>query len=378
MRLCLLKWHRQVKKLVMLLMVVLVLLVKHKVSEGFEGSPDRTGCSTLPQNDFSLFYHILHQEHCFNVQYHKNNHLDQSFLPNLVQESCPGLSMGEQIKATTNNFIECSISRNDGNFRHCPPEKSCNRRDIVAIVAYHNLTNRLGPFLRHYNQLLGLNCDLSLIMSTTWFDHKTVLTEARAIMSRQSFSRFHVVFNNADLFSRGMFLNRGAKEAAELFRRDVLIFFTDIDVLATEPFLKRCKSLTIESQSVYFPIFWHQKNPHQKTSQRNFDLREDFTSDRNSSTGLWRVHSFGMLCIVNSDFNNLGKLDEIFAWGKEDVNFFLKALKSGIAIFRAKDEGLYHQWHQKKCSRADIQNTAAWHYWITGKNSCQLSLMKDK
>ncbi|XP_075248354.1 chondroitin sulfate N-acetylgalactosaminyltransferase 2-like [Convolutriloba macropyga] len=185
--------------------------------------------------------------------------------------------------------------------------------------------------------------------------------------------------DNSEQFSRGRLINTGAAKATKLFGPNVKLYFTDVDVFSTRTFLQRCKSFTLLSKSIYFPILWSQNRPREQNSQKNlnYKLENDFTFHDNSK-GRWQKYGYGMFCITDTDFNQLGKLDEFFSWGREDTNFARKALKSGLAIFRGRDPGLYHKWHPKHCSQADKENTAAWHYWITGINNCEQAMSTNR
>ena len=82
------------------------------------------------------------------------------------------------------------------------------------------------------------------------------------------------IFENESQFSRGRLRNNGAQDVYNIFGPDATIFFTDVDVIATLSFMRRCQILTIQSKSVYFPVLWSEKKS-DPMSNVEYDIRND-------------------------------------------------------------------------------------------------------
>jgi len=256
--------------------------------------------------------------------------------------------------------------------QNCPQLQPCLYAKLIAIVPYYNLPNRIQDFLFNFQILLSSMDNLELIISTSNKDTKVVRDALNEIIGSHLVKKIHLVINNVGDFSRGLYINRGAEKARQLYGPEVNLFFTDIDVLSSLPFLNRCQSFSMKNKSVYFPILWNQKKPQNNQTSiysRGIDFTRDFLFSEHLSTGDWRSSGSGMICINYSDFKKLGKFEEFLAWGMEDSSFLAKSLKSDLTILRGTDTGLFHQWHQKNCTDADVRNSLTWLSWLLGSLS---------
>lgn len=145
-------------------------------------------------------------------------------------------------------------------------------------------------------------------------------------------------------FSRAQALDLGASK----LQADDLMLFIDVDIVFTSSALNRIRLNTLPGRRLYFPIVFSQYDP-------KIVYGEDGKQDKfviNEISGHWRQYGFGIVSLYKKDYRTVGGFDlSIQGWGKEDVEFFEKAVKSGLDVFRAADRHLVHVYHEIECSR---------------------------
>lgn len=145
-------------------------------------------------------------------------------------------------------------------------------------------------------------------------------------------------------FSRARALDLGASK----LQANDLMLFIDVDIVFTSSALNRIRLNTLPGRRLYFPIVFSQYNP--KIVYSEAGQQDKFTI--NEISGHWRQYGFGIVSLYKRDYRTVGGLDlSIQGWGKEDVEFFEKAVKSGLDVFRAADRHLVHVYHDIECSR---------------------------
>ncbi|XP_067211865.1 chondroitin sulfate synthase 1 [Linepithema humile] len=145
-------------------------------------------------------------------------------------------------------------------------------------------------------------------------------------------------------FSRARALDLGASK----LHADDLMLFIDVDIVFTSSALNRIRLNTLPGRRLYFPIVFSQYDP--KIVYGEAGKQDKFTI--NEISGHWRQYGFGIVSLYKKDYRTVGGLDlSIQGWGKEDVEFFEKAVKSGLDVFRAADRHLVHVYHDIECSR---------------------------
>lgn len=145
-------------------------------------------------------------------------------------------------------------------------------------------------------------------------------------------------------FSRARALDLGVSRQ----QPDDLMLFIDVDIVFTGSALNRIRLNTLSGRRIYFPIVFSQYDP--KVVYGDVRKQDKFTI--NEISGHWRQYGFGIVSVYKSDYRTVGGLDlSIQGWGKEDVEFFEKAVKSDLDVFRAADRHLVHVYHEIECSR---------------------------
>lgn len=145
-------------------------------------------------------------------------------------------------------------------------------------------------------------------------------------------------------FSRARALDLGASR----MQADDLMLFIDVDIVFTSSALNRIRLNTLSGRRIYFPIVFSQYDPKVVYG----DARKQDKFSINEISGHWRQYGFGIVSLYKRDYRAVGGLDlSIQGWGKEDVEFFEKAVKSDLDVFRAADRHLVHVYHEIECSR---------------------------
>lgn len=145
-------------------------------------------------------------------------------------------------------------------------------------------------------------------------------------------------------FSRARALHTGVSRLTP----DDLMLFIDVDIVFTSAALNRIRLNTLSGRRMYFPIVFSQYDPkvvwHDVTRERDrFAINE--------IAGHWRQYGFGIVSLYKRDYVAVGGLDVLIqGWGKEDVEFYEKAVRSSVDVFRAADRHLVHVYHEIECS----------------------------
>ncbi|KAK2583356.1 hypothetical protein KPH14_009352 [Odynerus spinipes] len=156
-------------------------------------------------------------------------------------------------------------------------------------------------------------------------------------------ARIDVILGSGN-FSRANALHEGASKMKD----DDLLLFIDVDIVFTNFALHRIRLNTLMDKRIYFPVVFSEYDP-------KIVYGDSKKHDRYAITevsGYWRQFGFGIVSLYKKDYDAVGGLDlSIRGWGKEDVVFFEKVVKSKIEIFRAADRNLIHVFHDVECGK---------------------------
>jgi len=125
-------------------------------------------------------------------------------------------------------------------------------------------------------------------------------------------------------------------------KKQLLLFF-DPNYFLTETFIDHCLMNTIANKQVYFPVIF---------SLYNSEIADKLNIPRKSivsaETGFWNKYNYRVVCIYQSDYQNIGGFDTTLQSG-EDVNLFEKIRDSPLTIFRALEPYLVRPFMQRSC-----------------------------
>ncbi|XP_076643494.1 chondroitin sulfate synthase isoform X2 [Halictus rubicundus] len=220
---------------------------------------------------------------------------------------------------------------------------------VLPLAGRHEVFQR---FLQNYEEIC-LTSDQRTALLVVLYRHKTENTFNRTIDLIEQLKYKYRSARIDILPASGSFSRARALDlAASRLDNDDLMFFVDVDIVFTEPALYRIKANTLLGKQIYFPVVFSQYDPKIVGGKG----RDAFAIDETS--GYWRQFGFGIVSLYKQDYRTVGGFDlSIQGWGKEDVEFFEKAVKSSIKIFRAADRGLVHVYHEVECSKdlSDVQ-----------------------
>lgn len=155
-------------------------------------------------------------------------------------------------------------------------------------------------------------------------------------------AKIDVVLGSGE-FSRANALHEGASRMKD----EDLLFFIDVDIVFTSSALHRIRWNTIMNRRIYFPVVFSEYDP-----KIVWDGKKHEKYTVTEVAGYWRQFGFGIVSLYKKDYDVVGGFDlSIRGWGKEDVIFFEKVVKSKIEIFRAADRNLIHVFHDVECGK---------------------------
>ncbi|XP_063979175.1 chondroitin sulfate synthase 1 isoform X2 [Diachasmimorpha longicaudata] len=219
-------------------------------------------------------------------------------------------------------------------------------KSIRFILALSGRFQAFQRFLRNYEEIClmtGAKTELVVVL----YPHRTddsigsTIELIDRIRRKYSSARIEVISGSGN-FSRAQALNLGISQS----RDDDLMFFVDVDIVLKAAALQRIRLNTVIGRQVYFPIVFSQFDP--TIVRENSNTQDPFLI--NEFTGFWRQFGFGIVSLYKKDYLTIGGFDlSITGWGKEDVDFFEKAVKSKLNVFRAPDKHLVHVFHDVEC-----------------------------
>ncbi|XP_034178749.1 chondroitin sulfate synthase [Osmia lignaria lignaria] len=233
-------------------------------------------------------------------------------------------------------------------------EDPVNGKVIHFILPLSGRYEVFQRFLQNYEEIC-LTSGQKTTLFVVLYQHKTENSFNRTIdlieQMRYKYRSASIdVIPISGTFSRAKALNFGVSR----LKNDDLMLFIDVDIVFNEAALYRIRANTIFGKQVYFPVVFSQYDP--KIVYRQEKTRQD-TFSVNEVTGYWRQFGFGIVSLYKQEYKTVGGFDlSIQGWGKEDVDFFEKLIRSNIKIFRAADKDLIHVYHDIECSK-DLSGT---------------------
>ncbi|XP_017893539.1 chondroitin sulfate synthase 1 [Ceratina calcarata] len=283
-------------------------------------------------------------------------YLHQHFTGLEIRETVDGEEIDETLRNQRNNKSLQNIFRGgllnlSFNSEEKDPVKSKTIHFILPLSGKYEVFQR---FLQNYEEIClagGEKTSLLVVL----YPHRT---------EQNSFNRtidlieqLKYKYRSADInvipisgtFSRAKALDFGVSTLND----GDLMFFVDVDIVFLESALYRIRANTLLGRQIYFPVVFSQYDP--KLVQNAVGEQDAFII--NEKTGYWRQFGFGIVSLYKQDYKSVGGFDLLIqGWGKEDVDFYEKVIKSNVRIFRAADKNLIHVYHDVECSR-DLSRT---------------------
>lgn len=171
---------------------------------------------------------------------------------------------------------------------------------IILPLSYERL-DKLKSFLDRF-EILALE-DTRLTLSLVYFGEKGS-SEAQSMLNKLRSNKIQCkfIFLN-EAFSRGRGLQVGVDDWQ---KKDVILFFCDVDVIFNFEFLQRCRLNVEKGKRVYYPMVFSLYNPKVVYTMHGYQIpREDKQLVISKDTGFWRDFGYGMTCQYKSDFEKI-------------------------------------------------------------------------
>ncbi|KOC66565.1 Chondroitin sulfate synthase 1 [Habropoda laboriosa] len=285
-------------------------------------------------------------------------YLHQHFTGLEIRETVDGREIDEERRSERNDRTLQDIFRGgflnlNFNFEEQEEEDPVKSKIVHFILPLSGRYEVFQRFIQNYEEICltsGERTSLLVIL----YRHRTEDTFNRTI---DLIEQLKYKYRSASIdiipvpgtFSRARALNHGVSR----LNGNDLMFFIDVDIVFTEAALHRIRSNTLLGRQIYFPVVFSQYDPKivygYAKKQGTFAISE--------MTGYWRQFGFGIVSLFKQDYKSVGGFDlTIQGWGKEDVDFYEKVVKSNIKIFRSADKDLVHVYHEVECSK-DLSET---------------------
>lgn len=274
-------------------------------------------------------------------------YLHQHFTGLELRETVNGVEVQPRQKSedkSIHNLFHRSFLNLNFNSQEEDPVQSKVINFILPLSGRYEIFQR---FLQNYEDICLTSEKTSLLI--VLYQHKSENTFNKTI---DLIEQLKYKYRSANIevlpisgeFSRARALDLGASK----MQADDLMLFIDVDIVFTGSALNRIRLNTLPGRRVYFPIVFSQYDP--KVVYGDARKQDKFTI--NEISGHWRQYGFGIVSLYKNDYRTVGGMDlSIQGWGKEDVEFFEKAVKSDLDVFRAADRHLVHVYHEIECSR---------------------------
>lgn len=274
-------------------------------------------------------------------------YLHQHFTGLEIREVIDGTEVNSKAKSSSkslkNLFPDIFLGLSFSSRKNSDPLQSKIINFILPLSGRYEIFER---FLRNYEEVCikqGERTRLLVIL----FPHKKedsfnkTISLVSLLKYRYPSTQINVIENWGN-FSRAKALEIGVSK----MRNEDLMFFVDVDIVFTRSALIRIRLNTVINLRIYFPVVFSQYDPNIIYG----DKREKTEFMINDKSGYWRQFGFGIVTLYKADYRKVGGLDlSIQGWGKEDVDFFEKAVKSNLEVFRAPDRNLIHIYHGVEC-----------------------------
>jgi len=214
-------------------------------------------------------------------------------------------------------------------------------RFVVPISGYLK-RNKLTDFMKLYYQMcikLKKNCKMILVL----FDSTdTKVKSTRSYLKRyaKKYNNFisHIVYSGAK-FNR----TRGYNLGMSILREKELAVLLDHNTVVTRSFLERCRQYSIRGQQIYLPNVFKYYNmqyiyPNKKWSLHRHPIIRNH--------GHWGKST--VICIFNSDFNRVGKFEQIVKWELEP-ELIPTTSNLGISVIQSPDPGVTRVYEESNC-----------------------------
>ncbi|XP_044579709.1 chondroitin sulfate synthase 1 isoform X1 [Cotesia glomerata] len=237
-----------------------------------------------------------------------------------------------------------------------PEEDPVEDKTVHLVVPLSGRFKTFKRFIKNYEQVcLSTNAKTELLVIL--YPHKledsvdSTFNLVDSIKLKYKNAKIKILLDKDNLFSRAKALDLAIKH----LNNNDLVFFIDVDVAFTNEALQRVRLNTVINKKIYFPIVFSQYDPNyvyyfDKSNREKKKNQFGDLANLSEPMGYWRLFGFGIVSLYKRDYLKIGGFNlSIEGWGKEDVDFYEKSVRSYITVFRAPDPNLVHVYHKVTC-----------------------------
>ena len=213
---------------------------------------------------------------------------------------------------------------------------------VVPISAYLK-QKKLVDFMKLYYQMcikLKRNCKMIFVL----FDSMdSQVKSMRSYLKRyaRKYNNFikHVAYSSAK-FNR----TRGFNLGMSVFHEKELAVLLDHNTIVTRSFLERCRHYATRGQQIYLPNVFkyynmHYVYPHKKLTLHGYPITRIH--------GHWGRNT--AVCIYSSDFEKVGKFEQIAKWERQPELISSTSSRLGISVVQSPDPGVTRVYEESQC-----------------------------
>ena len=220
------------------------------------------------------------------------------------------------------------------------PWSTLTRSTRISMLVHINQHTEYSRFFSSFEEIcLKGYLKVSLHVSLTAFDGADKVIEEISLL-RSHYPTGDISYKLITQTARSYALHQVVPQNKE----ELLLFF-DPNYILTEIFIAHCLMNTIANKQVYFPVIFSLYNS-DITDRLNI-LRKSIVPEE---TGFWNKHNYRVVCIYQSDYQNVGGFDTSMQ-SREDVDLFEKIRKSPLRIFRALEPYLVQPFMKRSCQK---------------------------
>ena len=227
---------------------------------------------------------------------------------------------------------------------------------IICFTSQH--TDRLRHFMMRLEATLDHDQRIDLVgVLMKSVSEKQKQRKAQSVVDAKSiFSLYQSKYESASftIIETQALLSRSHAISIVLHecKPSQILFLADLDLSFNEAFLERCRSLPLQSQQVYFPIIFSERDPSFLASI-NHTLMEGTVSHH---TGHWLVESYHTACIYAGDLLATSTSSDMKGIQNE-VNIlevYQSLLDKGYEVIRGPDRQLKMVYNDQRTCESDM------------------------
>ena len=318
-----------------------------------------------------LLVYKKHKGKKMTIPVRRHAYLQQTFTAPEVTEDCD-LTVGNDAlqnddaeetgavlpskSSLLNIFHRTKSKRGSGNMNTSNPSTHIPTVHFIVPLADRHFT--FINFLANFEQVC-LQGDGHVSLAVMFFSEG--MDQGSSEVIQTAVSDLHGRYPRHDvrvIYMSGSFSReRALKVGADLYTKDDLLCFMDIDIHLTPQAVENLRFNAVPHKQVFFPIVFSQYDPDswrhcllETPSDQLCDYRVTKLTNYSTPAGYWRDYGYGIASLYKNELLKVGGISTPRQGpGMEDVDLFTRFLQHNITVFRAPDPGMIHVYHTITC-----------------------------